>query len=66
MVDEIKSIVVPLRIWRAIDNSGHPIIKMAWPGNDHISWVTNYEGSRKRYHPNLYRKLDETLESAGK
>jgi hypothetical protein len=60
-----KSIEVQMRIWWATDQSGHPIIKMAWPGEDHITWVTNREGSA-RCHRNLYRKLKDTLESQGK
>jgi hypothetical protein len=66
MRGDIKSIVVQMRVFQDFDGSGRPIIKLAWPGKDHISWITDYQCSEKRYHPNLYRKLKDTLIDAGK
>ena len=65
MRNETKSLTIQMRIWRADDKGGPPKIKMAWPGANHISWVTDNEAS-KRCHRNLYGKLKETLESQGK
>jgi alpha-galactosidase/6-phospho-beta-glucosidase family protein len=66
MNDKTKSLTIQMRIFQDHDNSGHSIIKMAWLGKDHITWVTDFEGSEKRYHPNLYRKLKDTLVNEGK